>query len=340
VHTSAHEKPVIAITMGDPVGIGPEVIAKALADEQLRQRIIVRIFGVDAPLRAAAGRAGIEPFWQTLPHDAHIPSDAGVVLLEYNESYLPPETPGPSATGGELSFRFVTDAIRCAMLDPNDPAHVDAIVTAPISKTSWKLAGHDTYPGHTELLAERFNADRHAMMFVSETLRVVLATIHIPLMAVGPALTTSRILDVIELGAEACRRLGIAGPRVAVCGLNPHAGEGGLFGDEEPRLIEPAIQQARSRGIDATGPHPADTVFNQAVDLRRHDLVVAMYHDQGLIPVKLLAWDSAVNVTLGLPTARTSPDHGTAFDIAGTGTADPGSFRAALDLACAFVETV
>ena len=322
--------------MGDPAGIGPEIIAKALADEQLRQRIIVRIFGVDAPLRAAAERAGIEPFWQTLPHDAPIPSDAGVVLLEYGGAgegaYLPPKTPGPSAIGGELSFRFVTDAIRCAMLD--DPTHVDAIVTAPISKTSWKLAGHDKYPGHTELLAERFNAHRHAMMFVSETLRVVLATIHMPLMAVGPALTTGRILDVIELGNEACRRLGIAKPRVAVCGLNPHAGEGGLFGDEEPRLIEPAIRQARSRGIDATGPHPADTVFNQAVDGRRYDLVVAMYHDQGLIPVKLLAWDNAVNVTLGLPITRTSPDHGTAFDIAGTGRAEPGSLTAAFTLAC------
>jgi 4-hydroxythreonine-4-phosphate dehydrogenase len=170
------------------------------------------------------------------------------------------------------------------------------------------------------------------MMFVSPRLRVVLATIHIALMDLRNELTIGRIFDAIDLGAEGCRKLGIARPRVAVCGVNPHAGEGGLFGDEEARLIEPAIRLAAEAGIEATGPWPADTVYNAALE-GRHDLVVAMYHDQGLIPVKLLDRDAAVNATIGLPVPRTSPDHGTAFDIAGRGVADPGSFRAAVDLA-------
>jgi 4-hydroxythreonine-4-phosphate dehydrogenase len=170
------------------------------------------------------------------------------------------------------------------------------------------------------------------MMFVSPRLRVALASAHVPLMDIRNVLTIGRVFDPIELGVDLCRQLGIAGPRIAVCGLNPHAGEHGLFGDEEDRIIRPAIEMARRHGIDASGPFPGDTVFIDAA-AGRFDLVVAMYHDQGLIPVKLLGWDKAVNVTVGLPIVRTSPDHGTAFNIARSNSASEGSMRAAIALA-------
>jgi 4-hydroxythreonine-4-phosphate dehydrogenase len=170
------------------------------------------------------------------------------------------------------------------------------------------------------------------MAFVSPRLKVVLATAHVPLMNVKDVLTIGRVHESIELGHELCRRLGVERPRIAVCGLNPHAGENGILGDEDGRIIAPAIDVAVQYGIDVTGPHPADTIFIAAAS-GKYDLVVAMYHDQGLIPVKLLGWDKAVNVTLGLPIVRTSPDHGTAFDIAGLNKADAGSMRCSIDLA-------
>src|SRR5690606_11478290 len=210
--------------------------------------------------------------------------------------------------------------------------HLDAVVTGPICKESWVMAGFANWPGHTELFAHRTKAKRHAMMFVSPRLRVALATTHIPLMDIRNTLTIGRVFDPIDLGHQACMQLGIPRPRIAVCGLNPHAGENGQFGDEESRLIEPAIRVARDAGIDARGPFPADTIFIRAA-AGDYDLVVAMYHDQGLIPVKLLGWDKAVNWTIGLPIIRTSPDHGTAFDIAGTNTASEGSMKAAIELA-------
>ena len=194
------------------------------------------------------------------------------------------------------------------------------------------MAGKGRFPGHTELLAARFHAKRTRMMFVSPALNVILATAHVPLMQLRDLLSIGRVFDTIDLGHEACLRLGIEAPRIAVCGLNPHAGEGGLLGDEDGRVIEPAIAMAREHGIDACGPFPGDTVFRAAVS-GRWDLVVAMYHDQGLIPVKLLAFDEAVNATVGLPAVRTSPDHGTAYDIAGQDRADPGSMKAAMRLA-------
>jgi 4-hydroxythreonine-4-phosphate dehydrogenase len=188
------------------------------------------------------------------------------------------------------------------------------------------------WPGHTELLAARCKAAHHTMLFESPRLRVALATAHLPLMDVRNVLTIGRVFDPIELGAAHCRRLGIDRPRVAVCGLNPHASENGLFGDEERRIIRPAIDMARSNGIDAHGPFPGDTIFIDAA-AGKWDLVVAMYHDQGLIPVKLLGFDRAVNVTVGLGMVRTSPDHGTAFGIAGRNAASPNSMKAAIELA-------
>ncbi len=343
-------RPTLGVTMGDPLGIGPEVTAKALADRELRRRARFLLFGMSGALHAAAHRAGIEPFWWRAHHNSPALQATGahdVVLLDYDDladrtspnSDSPvdaiPTHGRPTRAGGAASFQFVEDAIAAARTQPNaphNPLHLDAIVTAPISKEAWAMAGKSKYPGHTELFATRFQAPRSRMMFVAPMLRVILVTTHIPLMDIRNVLTIGRVVDTIDLGAEACRRLGIARPRIAVCGLNPHAGEQGLIGDEEQRIIEPAVRFAREQGIDAQGPFPGDTIFRAAVG-GRFDLVVAMYHDQGLIPVKLLAFDRAVNTTVGLPVIRTSPDHGTAYDIAGRNLADPGSMRAAIDLA-------
>ncbi len=342
-------RPTLGLTMGDPLGIGPEVTVKALADRGLRSQARFLLFGMGGALHAAAERAGIEPFWWRAAHDSQALETTGshdVVLVDYDDPRSRPERAEeagastvtyesrgrPTKSGGAASFQFVEDAIAAARHPAHAALRVDAIVTAPISKEAWSLAGRGKYPGHTELLATRFGATRSRMMFVAPNLRVILATTHIPLMEIRNVLTIGRVFDTIDMGAEACRRLGVAKPRIAVCGLNPHAGENGLMGDEEHRIIEPAIRLAREQGIDAQGPFPGDTIFNAAVK-GKYDLVVAMYHDQGLIPVKLLAFDSAVNATLGLPIVRTSPDHGTAYDIAGRNLANPGSMTAAINLA-------
>ncbi len=320
--------------MGDPGGIGPEVLARALADRTLRRLAHFRIYGSEDALAQACEMAGIEPFWWSVEARDDLIASArsqDVVLVRLGDA------PGgfahaPSRLGGRLSFQWVEAAIRDVARNPGDPLAADAIVTGPISKQAWKMAGHGNFPGHTELLATRLRARRVAMAFVSDRMRVVLATAHLPLMDLRNVLTIGRVHDAIDLGHRACVDLGIARPRIAVCGLNPHAGEGGQLGDEETRLIEPAIGVARDHGMDVRGPFAADTIFNRAVE-GEFDLVVAMYHDQGLIPVKLLAWDSAVHLTLGLPIIRTSPDHGTAFDIAGRNRANPGSMTRALQLA-------
>lgn len=327
-------RPTIAISMGDPAGVGPEVLVKALADSNLRRTAKYRIHGLAPTLARAAAHANITPFWTSIPIGTQPPSDDEVTVLDYSDvipsfDQLPTK---PTQVGGEISFRFVEAAIADCQRSETDPLHAHAIVTAPISKEAWALAGHAEYPGHTELLAARFAAKRYAMMFVTPRLRVVLATAHVPLMRVAHALTTDRVFDAIDLGAAACRRLGISNPRIAVCGLNPHAGEAELLGHEDSQIIKPAIEHARRSGIDASGPHPGDTIFSAAV-AGRYDLVVAMYHDQGLIPIKLLDFHAAVNVTLGLPTIRTSPDHGTAYDIAGRNLAEEGSMKHALQLA-------
>lgn len=329
---SAKSRPFIAITMGDPGGIGPEVIVKALADPKLRNAADFVIFGIDLPLREAAARARIKPFWTVHPDEVRGSSVHVVQGIAVENRRYPRRA---AAKNGAASLRFIRDALAAIDLNAKSGRHA-AIVTAPICKEAWALAGQSRYQGHTELLADHFRAKRHAMMFVAPKLRVVLATTHEPISKVPKLLTRRLILDSIELGFEACKRLGLDDPRIAVCGLNPHAGEHGLLGIEDQRIISPAISSARRQGINASGPHPADTVFNAATR-GAHDLVLAMYHDQGLIPIKLLAWDSAVNWTLGLPVIRTSPDHGTAFEIAGMNKANPGSMAAAIAFALRFV---
>ncbi len=331
-----NRRPLIGITMGEPAGIGAEVVVKALADPAVRKLARFVIFGLNEMIAYSADLAEIETYWWRLQHDSPR-ADYGlvhdVVVLDYDEySMLGQAVARPTRQGGQASLRFLDDAVAAAMRPEGDPLRLDAVVTGPISKTSWQMAGCK-FPGHTEFLAQRTRSRRVVMMFASPKLNVALATVHLPLMDVRNVLTIGAVFDPIDLGAQACVRLGIEKPRVAVCGLNPHASEDGRFGDEEQRVIKPAIDMARHQGIDAHGPFPADTVFHQAVHGRRYDLVVAMYHDQGLIPVKLLGFDEAVNVTLGLPVIRTSVDHGTAFDIVGRNKADAGSMKAAIRLA-------
>ena len=282
------DKPRIAITAGDPAGIGPEIAAAAAADP--------RVLAVCEPV-----------------------------------VYAPPDAQRfqPGMLSGEAG-RAAYDTIVRAVDDARQGV-VDGIATAPINKEALRLAGL-RWSGHTDLLAHLTGAPHVAMMFHSAALRVVLATVHIALAEVPRALTQPSLEATIDLTARELPRYGVAHPRIAVAGLNPHAGEHGLFGHEEEIVIAPAIAACRARGVDVTGPFSGDTVF-----LRAHrgefDVVVACYHDQGLIPVKLLAFGEAVNVTLGLPIVRTSVDHGTAFDIAGKGVASPESMIAAVLLA-------
>ena len=281
-------KPRVAITVGDPSGIGPEVAAKAAADPRVLQICEPVVYGPPNGSTFAPG-----------------------VL---------------SGEAGRAAHDVIVRAVSHAM-----DGTVQAVATAPINKEAFRLAGLK-WAGHTDLLAHLTGARRVAMMFYSERLVVVLATVHIALAEVPEALTKERLQATIALTADAVPRFTKVPPRIAVAGLNPHAGEHGLFGAEEDRVIAPAIAECRARGIDVSGPYPADTVFVRATR-GEFDVVVACYHDQGLIPVKLLAFGEAVNVTLGLPIIRTSVDHGTAFDIAGKGIADPGSMIAAVLLA-------
>jgi 4-hydroxythreonine-4-phosphate dehydrogenase len=368
-------RPTIGISMGDPGGIGAEVVVKALADPELRKLARYVIFGLNELMAYAADLAEIEPYWWRDQHERFSQNGAAeaiaggpktyphdVVVLDYDDfSILGLDARGATKAGGMASMQFVTDAINAALRHK-----VDAIVTAPICKESWKLAGFDRWPGHTELLAEKTKAKRFAMMFAApppvlstqgapagppgaqapaapgtphsplvahKGLRVVLCTIHEALFELRHRFKIGTVFDPLDLANTALRDwFGIEKPRIAVCGLNPHASENGQFGDEEKRIIEPAIMMARQHGIDAHGPFPADTIFIKAVQ-GQFDLVVAMYHDQGLIPVKLLDFEGSVNLTLGLPIVRTSPDHGTAFDIVGKNKADPSSMKAALRMA-------
>jgi 4-hydroxythreonine-4-phosphate dehydrogenase len=287
-------KPRVAITSGDPAGIGPEVAAKAAVDARVVEACEPVVYG---PPDGATFAPGV------------LSADAGRAAYD-------------------IIVRAVGDAQRGV---------VQAIATSPVNKEAFRLAGLP-WSGHTDLLAHLTGSSDVAMLFYSEALRVVLATVHIALADVPRALTAASLEATIALTARELPRFGFARPRIAVAGLNPHAGEHGLFGREEEVAIRPAIEACRARGIEVSGPFPADTVFVRA---RRgdFDVVVACYHDQGLIPVKLVAFGQAVNVTLGLPIVRTSVDHGTAFDIAGKGVADPESMIAAVLLAARLAQS-
>ncbi len=326
---SLNPRPLIAITMGDPAGIGAEVIVKALSDPEVRGLGRFIIFGLNEVIEYAADQAEINAFWFRLPHEAVTRIESGVVLADFDEyAMFGPAIRHATAEGGEASMRFLDAAILAAKSDV-----AEAIVTAPICKESWSLAGF-RYPGHTEKLGHAFGTRRVTMMFVGGKLKVALASIHEPLFELRNSFTIGRVFQPIDQMATALRDwFGIERPRIAVCGLNPHAGENGLFGDEEKRIIEPAITMAREGGWFVEGPFPADTLFWRAAH-GHYDGVVAMYHDQGLIPVKLLAFESACQTTLGIPVPRTSVDHGTAFDIVGQNVANAESMKSAIRLAC------
>ncbi len=327
---SEHGAP-IAITMGDPCGIGPEIVLKVLAEGGLAGRTIV--IGNAAHLRRVAGAFDIDIRLSATasPEEIDRAGDGDCLVLDTGPALADLPVGQVNATAGEAAYSYVRTAIDLAK-----SGRISAIVTAPINKEALAAAGI-RYPGHTEMLADFGGSDKVAMMLANNELRVVLVTIHCALKDAIARITQDRVLQAIRLADEGARQFAIARPRVAVAGLNPHAGEGGLFGDEEIKIISPAIQQANCEGIDASGPWPGDTVFMQARE-GRFDVVVAQYHDQGLIPIKYMGLADGINITLGLAFVRTSPDHGTAFDIAGTGTADPASLRMALCQARRLVE--
>jgi 4-hydroxythreonine-4-phosphate dehydrogenase len=333
-NNSISEQPVIGVTMGDPAGIGPEVIVKALAKPEIRRAAKFIVFGMEEQLAYAADNAEIEPFWGRHQHEK-ISRDYPfkVVLADYDEYSFPPWVKRPSVAAGESSIRFCLDAVDAAR-----EGIIDAVVTAPINKQSWKLAGA-TWPGHTEMLAERCKSRRKVMMFVAGPLKLALATIHEALFDVRNKFTIGRVFEPIDLLNDALKEyFGYDSPKIGVAGLNPHAGEDGQFGDEERRIISPAILLAQEQNIHCSGPYPADTLFLRA-SRGEFDGVVAMYHDQGMIPIKLLAFEEAVNVTIGIPIIRTSPAHGTAFDIAGRNLANPAGMMSALKTAIQMATT-
>ena len=333
-HNSITDQLVIGVTMGDAVGIGPEVVVKALADPVIRRSAKFIIFGMNEQLVYAADKAEIEPFWGRHQHEK-ISRDYPhkVVVADYDEYSIPPWIRRPSVVAGESSIRFCLDAVDAARA-----GIIDAIVTAPINKTSWKLAGAK-WPGHTEMLAERCKSIRKVMMFVAGALKLALATIHEPLFEVRHKFTIGCVFEPIDLLNTALKEyFDIDNPKIGVAALNPHAGEAGQFGDEEQRIISPAILLAQEVGINCVGPFPADTLFLRAAN-GEFDAVVAMYHDQGMIPVKLLAFETAVNITIGIPVIRTSPAHGTAFDIAGKNLANPAGMKSAITTAIRMAAT-
>lgn len=323
--------PRIAVTMGDPAGVGPEICLRLLANAELARECVPVVFGDAGVLRRVAEKIGV-PFTAPILSETDWPKVARSVM---SPSVLDLQCVDASAVApGKVSAACGAAAFRCviASIEAGLKGEVDAVSTGPLNKEALHAAGH-RYPGHTEIFAERMNAGRSCMMQYSEEITCSFVTVHVGYAEVPALLKPERILDVIDLTAIALRRIRGRDPKLLVCGLNPHAGENGLFGDrEEERFIIPALEEARRRGFDVTGPVPPDTAFTPA-RRKEFDAVVCMYHDQGHIPVKMIAFESAVNTTLGLPVTRTSVDHGTAFDIAWQGTATPSSLYAAVRLA-------
>ncbi|WP_273842204.1 4-hydroxythreonine-4-phosphate dehydrogenase PdxA [Rubrobacter calidifluminis] len=319
--------PTVAVTMGDPAGVGPEVVARTFAEEGFQRENHAVIVGDAGILGRAISLLGLPLSMNVIGGVSEARFEPGIADV-ITRSELPMDLPFGKldARAGDAAFEYVRHATSLAL-----EGEVDAVATAPLNKEAIHLAGHE-YPGHTEILADLTGTRDYAMMLVSEDLRVIHVSTHVPLREAIELVQPERELAVIRLAHETLRKLGIEEPRIAVAGLNPHAGENGLFGEEDERLIRPAVERAREEGIDASGPYPPDTIFSRARK-GEFDIVVVQYHDQGHIPVKLSGFETGVNVTVGLPFFRTSVDHGTAFDIAGTGMADHRSMKAAIELA-------
>lgn len=323
------KRPIIGITMGDPVGIGPEIILKALAERSLYETCRPLVLGDIQVMTGTSQwlKTGLSIRRVKGPEAGCYESGSidVVGLSDLDHSQL--QYGHPTQETGRAMVAYVTQGIDWALKE-----RIHGLATCPIHKLAMHMAGVN-FDGHTELLAQRTKTSDYVMMLAGSRLRVALATIHLPLTQVPQKLTTEAIFKTIRITDEALRSpFAILRPRLAVAAMNPHAGEGGLFGNEETRIISPAIRQAAEAGVDVSGPYPSDTLFYWALK-GRWDAVIAMYHDQGLIPFKMVHFSDGVNTTLGLPIVRTSVDHGTAYDIAGTGNADPGSLIAAIQMA-------
>lgn len=303
---------MIGITMGDPAGVGPEIILKTLTEMTAEDRSQTRVYGCLATLRMAQEAVGTS---------LSLGEDVAVTDIPVEGGPLP--FGKEDARAGDAAFRFIEAAVRAA-----EKGEIGCIVTAPLNKAALNAAGHH-YDGHTGMLAHLTRQPKAWMILASDRLKVIHNSTHVSLHDAIERATMESVLKTIRIGDEHLRRLGYDAPRIAVAGINPHCGEGGLFGTEDDERIAPAVAQARAKGIDAHGPIAADTLFHRAYN-GAFDLVVAQYHDQGHIPVKLVAFDTAVNVSLGLPIDRTSVDHGTAFDIAGKGIANHENMEKAI----------
>ena len=316
--------PIIALTMGDPAGIGPEVIVKAFQDDTLHLQSRAVVVGDARLLQETAKKYAPE----ILVHTVNRPDQGWyqtctIDVIDLNNVPENISVGKPSSQAGQASYEAIKTAVDLALAD-----EVSAITTAPINKKSLHLAGH-SFPGHTELLAHLTNSKQAALMMAGNSLRVVLATTHVPLEQVKPLITEERVLNTIRLTHKWLTRHVTDVPSIAVTGLNPHCGDGGIFGQEETDHILPALKIVQKEGIQASGPFSADALFGRP-DSQKYDAVVCMYHDQGMIPVKMDSAGQGVNITLGLPILRTSVDHGTAFDIAGRDKACAENLKMAL----------
>jgi len=322
------DQPILAITMGDPAGIGPEIAVRALADADTYRICRPLVVGDASVMRATVDEMGVSMQLHPVAGVSEARFEQGQIdLLDLANVDLPTlKKAQVSAMAGKAAYEYIIRAIDMAMA-----GEVAGIVTCPIHKDALNQAGYH-YPGHTEILADHTGTKDFAMMLTAGNLRVVLVTIHVALEEAIRQVDENRILRAIRLAHSAGQMMGIENPRIAVPGLNPHAGEGGMFGRQEIEIIEPAVRKAREEGLDAQGPFPPDTLFYRAVN-GQFDFVTPMYHDQGLIPIKLIGFGGGVNVTLGLPIIRTSVDHGTAFGKAWQFRANAGSLMEAIRLA-------
>ncbi len=311
------EKNLIGISMGDPSGIGPEVILKALSSPEIRAAANYVVIGSEKVLSSISDRV--------------LTDNVSVLDLD-NFTVNNPLTHKPLSESGKASVEYIMKGLDLAL-----NGKIDALVTAPISKEAIKLAGYD-FAGHTELLKEKTSVENVVMFMVGKGLRVSFVTTHLAVNEISGAINQENVFSTIQITATGLKTFfGIDQPKIAVCGLNPHCGDGDRFGTEERDVIIPAIERAQEMGINCLGPLSADTVFNKALN-GEFDIVVVQFHDQGAIPIKMHAFDSGVNITLGIPVIRTSPTHGTAFDIAGKGIADPGSMIEAIKTAVMMTE--
>jgi 4-hydroxythreonine-4-phosphate dehydrogenase len=318
-------KPILGITMGDAAGVGPEIIVKALAEKEIYDIARPVVFGDKKIMERAIGIIGADLKCQAVQDSSLAGKDYGTIdVIDLDNVTLDLPFGQVDANAGKAAYEYIEKAVSYALKQ-----EIHAIVTAPLNKEALNLGGNH-YAGHTEILGALSGKKDYSMMLVSDSLKVIHVTTHVPLRKACDLVKKDRVLRVIRLADDTLKMMGIEQPRIAVAGLNPHSGEHGLFGTEDELEITPAVDAAKAMGINATGPVPPDTVFYQTAIKQKFDIVVVMYHDQGHIPIKVLGFETGVNVTVGLPFIRTSVDHGTAFDIAGKGIADSRSMTESL----------